>query len=84
MTRKNWHDYKNHPDFCNAIDLLESYLEGFEEDRLTWNGSAMGAQFKLKNKHGWKDEVTQNVKQLTEVKPEVIDTNVPLSNSESV
>ena len=63
MTRKNWHDYKKHPDFCNAIEYLETVLEDFNELKLGWAGSTQGAIFWLKNKAGWKDEVEQNVNQ---------------------
>lgn len=40
--------------------MIESILEGDTEKKLMWAGSTQGAIFKLKNKHGWKDEVIQN------------------------
>lgn len=60
FTRKNWHDYKNHPDYCDAIDYISSYMEGDTDDKLMWAGSTQGAIFRLKNKYGWKDESTQH------------------------
>lgn len=58
--RKNWFDYKHHPEFSNAIYILECIMEGDTEKKLMWAGSTQGAIFKLKNKHGWKDETTQH------------------------
>ena len=61
MTRSSWQDYRvNKPEFSYVMDYITSYLEGDTEDRLMWAGSTQGAIFKLKNKYGWKDEVTQN------------------------
>lgn len=56
MTKKNWFDYKHNPKFVTAIDILESLFEDDLEQKLMWVGSTQGAIFKLKNKHGWKDE----------------------------
>ena len=60
FSRSNWRDYKNNPDFSHVIDIIDSYLEGDSEQRLMWAGSTQGAIFKLKNKHGWKDEQHNN------------------------
>ena len=61
--RTSWHEYKHHPEYSNVISILEAIMEGDTEKKLMWAGSTQGAIFKLKNKHGWKDEVTQNVNQ---------------------
>ena len=58
--RTSWHDYKHNPEFANVIYILESIMEGDTEKKLMWAASTQGAIFKLKNKFGWKDEVTQN------------------------
>jgi hypothetical protein len=69
FTRKNWHDYKKHPDYCNTMDFIESYMEGETEDKLMWAGSTQGAIFKLKNKYGWSDVTHQEVNQkITDVR----------------
>lgn len=60
FSRFNWRDYKNNPEFSYVIDIIDSYLEGDSEQRLMWAGSTQGAIFKLKNKHGWKDEQHNN------------------------
>lgn len=62
LSRQSWFNYKNRPEFFDAVDHIESRIEDLDEKRLGWNGSAIGAQFRLKNKSGWKDEseVTQN------------------------
>ena len=66
FTRKNWYNYKNHPEYCNAIDFIDSYMEGDTDDKLMWAGSTQGAIFRLKNKYGWTDETTQNQNQRIE------------------
>lgn len=67
FTRSVWHDYyRNKPEFSDTMDYITSYLEGDVEDKLMWAGSTQGAIFKLKNKYGWKDEVTQH-QQITNV-----------------
>jgi HD-GYP domain-containing protein (c-di-GMP phosphodiesterase class II) len=58
--RTSWKEYKDNPLFSNAIYIIESILEGDNEQKLMWAGSTQGAIFKLKNKHNWKDESTQN------------------------
>lgn len=58
--RTTWFDYKHNPEFANAIYILECIMEGDTEKKLMWAGSTQGAIFKLKNKYGWKDEVTQH------------------------
>lgn len=60
-SRTSYHDYKTNPEFANAIYILECIMEGDTEKKLMWAGSTQGAIFKLKNKYGWKDEVTQHV-----------------------
>ena len=42
------------------MDIIDSIFEGDNEQRLMWAGSTQGAIFKLKNKHGWKDEQHNN------------------------
>lgn len=66
-SRGNWKEYRDNPNFKDAIYIIESILEGDNEQRLMWAGSTQGAIFKLKNKHGWKDERTehQNVTNVT-------------------
>jgi len=58
--RTSYSEYKHNPEFSNAIYILESIMEGDTEKKLMWAGSTQGAIFKLKNKHGWKDETTQH------------------------
>ena len=58
--RQSWHDYKVNPQFSDVIYTLETLMEDDTEQKLMWAGSTQGAIFKLKNKYGWKDEVTQN------------------------
>lgn len=58
--RSSWKEYKDNPLFANCIYVIECILEGDTEKKLMWAGSTQGAIFKLKNKHGWKDEVTQH------------------------
>jgi hypothetical protein len=83
FTRSNWHQYLKRPEFCDTMDYITSFMEGEIEDKLMWAGSTQGAIFKLKNKYGWVDEVTQNQNQrLTEVKVEVIKSDAKLSNNE--
>lgn len=60
FTRQNWYDYKSHPDFSYTMEYISNFMEGDTEDKLMWAGSTQGAIFKLKNKYGWKDEVTQH------------------------
>ena len=60
FSRSNWRDYKQNPVFSHVIDIIDSILEGDSEQRLMWAGSTQGAIFKLKNKHGWKDEQHNN------------------------
>lgn len=59
LTRSNWFQYKQNPDFCDTLDYIETLLEDFYEKKLQWAGSTQGAIFWLKNKAGWKDESTQ-------------------------
>ncbi len=81
--RTTWHDYKHNPKFTNAIYIIESILEGDTEKKLMWAGSTQGAIFKLKNKHGWKDEITQNQNQtVTTVQPTIVSGSPKLANDE--
>lgn len=59
-SRTSWKEYKENPLFANAIYIVESILEGDLEKKLMWAGSTQGAVFKLKNKHGWRDEQHNN------------------------
>lgn len=63
FSRENWREYKARPEFVDTIDHIETLLEDFFEKKLQWAGSTQGAIFWLKNKSGWKDEVTQNQNQ---------------------
>lgn len=79
-SRKCWKDYKDNPLFGNAIYIIESILEGDNEQRLMWAGSTQGAIFKLKNKHNWKDESQQKIEQhITTVNPIVESGTPPIS-----
>ncbi len=60
FSRSNWRDYKQSPEFSHTMDIIDSILEGDNEQRLMWAGSTQGAIFKLKNKHGWKEEQHNN------------------------
>lgn len=60
ISRKVYCDYKKLKDYGAVIDMIELFLEGETEDKLMWAGSTEGAKFKLKNKFGWVDEVSQN------------------------
>ena len=83
FSRQDWSNYKNrYPEYLDTISTIESALEAEWEGKLGWAGSTQGAIFWLKNKSGWMDEVTQNVKQITEVKPEVKDTGIELGTKE--
>jgi len=81
--RTTWHDYKHNPKFTNAIYIIESILEGDTEKKLMWAGSTQGAIFKLKNKHGWKDEITQNQNVATVIQPQVVSVVTPLASNEN-
>lgn len=86
FSRQNWSDYKTkYPEYFDTMNMIESLLEAEWEGKLGWAGSTQGAIFWLKNKSGWKDEVQQNVRQLTEVKPEVVvpKGTPPIASSES-
>jgi hypothetical protein len=85
FSRQDWLNYKtNYPAYFDTIDHIDQLLEAEWEAKLGWAGSTQGAIFWLKNKAGWKDEVQQNVKQLTEVKPQVIMGDTPpIAGSES-
>lgn len=60
LTRSNWSDYKQKPEFHDTLIHIETILEDFFEKKLQWAGSTQGAIFWLKNKAGWKDENTVN------------------------
>jgi hypothetical protein len=60
FNRSTWHDYKVRPEFSYTMNLIEEMLEDFYEKKLGWAGSTQGAIFWLKNKAGWKDEITNN------------------------
>lgn len=67
LTKENWLDYKQRPNFFTTIRAIEAYYEGDYEDKLMWAGSTQGAIFKLKNLCKWTDEVVQH-QNITEVK----------------
>lgn len=83
LNRKRWHEYKNKPEFSDAIDYITSFMEGDTDDRLMWAGSTQGAIFRLKNKYGWKDEATQNQHITGKREVIVIKSDTPLSSSEA-
>jgi hypothetical protein len=60
LHRESWREYKNNPKFTDTIYIIEAMLEGDLEKKLMWAGSTQGAIFKLKNKHGWKEEQHNN------------------------
>ena len=76
MSKQAYHEYKHNPKYAEAIGIAELIFEGDSEQKLMWAGSTMGAIFKLKNKHGWKDESTQHQHQnITSVTPQIIKNN---------
>lgn len=82
--RESWRDYKNNPLFADSIHILETILEDDTEMKLMWAGSTQGAIFKLKNKYGWKDEVTQH-QNVKEIKVNFGSTTIqPASESEEL
>lgn len=81
LSRKNWHDYKQYPNFVTIIEYLESIMEDEMEQKLMWAGSTQGAIFKLKNLYGWKEESTHN-QIVTEIKADFGNTTIhPSSQS---
>jgi isopenicillin N synthase-like dioxygenase len=84
FSRTDWHNYKNnYPDYLNTINTIENLLEAEWEGKLGWAGSTQGAIFWLKNKAGWKDEITQNQNQtVTTVQPTIIGDSPKLANDE--
>jgi hypothetical protein len=84
MNRSDWHNYKqNYPDYFDTMNHIELLLEAEWEGKLGWAGSTQGAIFWLKNKAGWKDEITQNQNQtVTTVQPSIISGSPKLANDE--
>lgn len=83
LTRSLLSDYRKKPDFNDTIEHIETVLEDYYEKKLGWAGSTQGAIFWLKNKAGWKDEITQNQNQtVTTVQPSIISGSPKLANDE--
>lgn len=83
MSRENWSAYKNdYKEYSDTIYNIEQMLEAEWEAKLGWAGSTQGAIFWLKNKAGWKDEITQNQLVTTAIQPQIMPTDTPLANSE--
>ena len=84
FSRTDWHNYKNnYSEYLNTINTIENLLEAEWEGKLGWAGSTQGAIFCLKNKAGWKDEITQNQNQtVTTVQPSIISGSPKLANDE--
>jgi hypothetical protein len=83
ITRSTLSDYRKKPDFSDTIEHIETVLEDYYEKKLGWAGSTQGAIFWLKNKAGWKDEITQNQNQtVTTVQPSIISGSPKLANDE--
>ncbi len=59
-SKATWSNYKNREGFTDLIEKIETVMEDYYEKKLQWAGSTQGAIFWLKNKAGWRDEVTQN------------------------
>lgn len=84
MSRENWSAYKNdYKEYSDTIYNIEQMLEAEWEGKLGWAGSTQGAIFWLKNKAGWKDEVTQHQNVVTNVAPQVIQSGTPLASNEN-
>lgn len=84
FSRENWSAYKNdYKEYSDTIYTIEQLLEAEWEGKLGWAGSTQGAIFWLKNKAGWKDEVTQHQNVATVIQPQVVSTDTPLANNES-
>jgi isopenicillin N synthase-like dioxygenase len=66
FSRESWSEYKRNSEFVDTMNNIEQMLEAHWEQKLGWAGSTQGAIFWLKNKAGWKDEVTQH-QQVTNV-----------------
>jgi len=84
FSRENWSAYKRDygEEYSDVIFNIEQLLEAEWESKLGWAGSTQGAIFWLKNKAGWKDEITQNQMVTTAIQPQVINTPTPLAGSE--
>lgn len=61
LSRQSLKRYRDNPLFSDAFYIVDLLMEGDAEKRLNWAGSFNGAKFKLMNKHGWKEEVNQNI-----------------------
>lgn len=78
--RETWSRYKNdesHKEFRDTILHIEQMLEAEWEAKLGWAGSTQGAIFWLKNKAGWKDEITQNQLVTTAIHPQAKSNDTP-------
>lgn len=81
-SRQSFYDYELRPLFSYTIKRARMVIESHYEDGLN-TFKYGGAVFGLKNM-GWKDQVESHVTQtITTVTPQVVNTNTPLSSSES-
>lgn len=81
-SRQSFYDYELKEDFAYTIKRARMVVESHYEEGLN-TFKYGGAVFGLKNL-GWKDQVDSNVTQtITTVSPHVIQTDTPLSSSES-
>lgn len=81
---QSMYDYeKRSEDFSYVINRYRLFLTEWNVQKLYWAGTTNGAIFWLKNKSDYKDEVIQQQNQtITQVTPQVIKSDIPLSNSE--
>jgi len=63
MTESSWRDYKKHKEFSRAIWMLTEILKDYNEKKLSWAGSFVGAQYWLKCQGGdeWQDTQKQEI-----------------------
>lgn len=78
-----WHYKKASPEFADVMDRFKLFLTSWNEEKLYWLGTIGAAQFWLKNFGGYRDESTVNQNtQVTEVKPTIVNSNIPLASDE--
>lgn len=82
---QSMYDYeKRSPEFSYVINRYRLFLTKWNVDKLYWGGSSGGAQFWLKNKADYKDEVIQQQNQtITHVQPQVISSGVKRASNEN-
>lgn len=84
LSRQAWSKYKQRKEYEEVCEYIDDFVYARKEDAmLNGEGNGTGLIFDMKVNYGWKEKTyLEGELMITEVKPEVIGSLVPLATNE--